>query len=145
MIYRCTNDTKYYSDKGIKVYKEWFNFELFLNYIGPMPDSKRWSIDRIDPNGNYEPGNVRWALSTTQNRNRNMFANNTSGDTGVTMRERNGNIRWIARWYDLCGKNCSKSFLNTKYEYPKLEAINYRLQMIEALNRQGADYPLNIG
>lgn len=60
---------KYYGSKGVHVCPEWLDdYEAFLAYVGPRPTSKH-SLDRIDGNGNYEPGNVRWATPTVQHRN----------------------------------------------------------------------------
>lgn len=62
-----------YGGRGIKVCPEWQNdFEAFLAHIGPKPDPEL-SIDRIDNNRGYEPGNVRWADRSTQSRNRRPF------------------------------------------------------------------------
>jgi hypothetical protein len=58
-----------YGGRGVRVCDEWrHDFAAFLAYIGlrPSPDM---SIDRIRANGNYEPGNVRWADKKTQARN----------------------------------------------------------------------------
>lgn len=61
---------KYYGDRGIKVCDRWLaDFKHFLADVGLKP-TKTHSLDRIDPNGNYEPGNVRWATPETQARNR---------------------------------------------------------------------------
>ncbi len=49
-----------YGGRGIKVCEEWMSdFGLFYAHIGPIPSQKH-EVDRIDTNGNYEPGNVRW-------------------------------------------------------------------------------------
>lgn len=76
MVKRCTNpkDKNYtsYGGRGIHVCGEWLhNFEAFYNHVTMLPNygTKGYSLDRIDNNGNYEPGNVRWASSAQQNRN----------------------------------------------------------------------------
>jgi hypothetical protein len=71
---RCFNNKhkhwKDYGGRGITMCEEWKNdFVKFFNYIGPAP-SKKHTIDRFPNNdGNYEPGNVRWATMTEQRRN----------------------------------------------------------------------------
>ena len=59
-----------YGGRGISVCREWRDsFECFLLCVGARPTSKH-SIDRFPNNdGNYEPGNVRWATKTEQDRN----------------------------------------------------------------------------
>lgn len=55
-----------YGAKGIRMCDEWReSFEAFIEYIKPRPN-KKYSLDRIDPHGNYEPGNVRWATVQQQ-------------------------------------------------------------------------------
>lgn len=72
---RCcdTKATAYprYGGRGVKVAPEWLHdFEAFLRDVGPRP-SPNHSIDRHpDSDGDYRPGNVRWATRTEQNRNR---------------------------------------------------------------------------
>ena len=59
--YRCTNPNnsafRDYGARGIEFRFE--SFEQFLEHLGPKPDPK-WDLDRIDNEGHYEPGNVRW-------------------------------------------------------------------------------------
>jgi hypothetical protein len=78
MIDRCTNRRnaawRYYGGRGIRVCKRWLaSFPAFLADVGPRPSPER-SIDRIDNDGNYEPGNVRWATRIEQNRNKRQRA-----------------------------------------------------------------------
>lgn len=72
MISRCNNrrNDHYsdYGDRGIKVCDRWLKFENFLEDIGKKPTPK-CEIDRVDNNGNYEPGNCQWVLSEQNSRN----------------------------------------------------------------------------
>lgn len=59
-----------YAGRGVSVCPQWVdNFEQFYADVGPAPTDKH-TVDRIDVDGNYEPGNVRWATQAEQNLNR---------------------------------------------------------------------------
>lgn len=70
---RCTTPTNpdypNYGGRGIKMCDRWLNdFAAFLADMGPRPSSAH-TLDRIDVNRDYEPGNCRWAVSAVQSRN----------------------------------------------------------------------------
>ena len=80
-----------YGARGIEMYQPWVrSFKKFINYVTILPDYAvnnlgcgGISLDRIDNDGNYEPGNLRWADSHLQAVNQRMNPRNTSGYTGV--------------------------------------------------------------
>ena len=79
---RCENPNdksyKNYGGRGIHFCNEWRDFENFYNWsinngykYEPIESGKnKWSIDRIDNDGNYEPNNCRWATDTIQSQNK---------------------------------------------------------------------------
>jgi hypothetical protein len=71
MVARCRNPKNaaypYYGGRGIKVCRRWLTFENFHADMAPRPDGL--TLDRIDNNGDYEPGNCRWTDWKTQRTN----------------------------------------------------------------------------
>lgn len=79
MLDRCTNPNHpkfaLYGGRGITVCPEWLNFERFLADIAVLGQCPpECSIDRIDNDRGYEPGNVRWASMEEQLANRRSYA-----------------------------------------------------------------------
>lgn len=79
MIQRCfnSNATKFYNygGRGITVSERWLVFQNFLDDMGIRPDDM--TLDRFpNMNGNYEPGNVRWATIEEQNNNTRQCVSN---------------------------------------------------------------------
>lgn len=98
MIYRSRNpnapNSRYYSEKGVTVCRRWLeSFENFLADVALRP-SPQHSLDRYpNPDGNYEPGNVRWATAKQQAQNRR----------GTILLTLNNETRPQAEWEDLYG------------------------------------------
>ena len=109
-----------YGGRGITMYESWVhNVKLFCDYVQALPNygMKGYSIDRIDNNGNYEPGNLRWTTRHIQNTNQNKKKTNTSGYTGV-IRSYSIKNPWIVQI-----RINRKSICLGRYKTPKEAAI----------------------
>jgi hypothetical protein len=63
-------DRRNYQERGIMICEEWQkSFQAFFDHIGPKP-GPGYLLDRIDNDGNYEPGNVKWSTSKESAQNR---------------------------------------------------------------------------
>jgi hypothetical protein len=72
MLQRCLNPNQVgfykWGGRGIRVCIRWITFEFFLEDMGIRPIGQ--TLERIDNDGHYEPGNVKWATPSEQQRNR---------------------------------------------------------------------------
>lgn len=83
-------DYKYYGGKGVVICQEWLDdFISFYDWSINNGWVKGLTIDRINPNGNYEPSNCRYVPMTVQyNNKRRIMSTNTSGYRGVYYNEK---------------------------------------------------------
>jgi hypothetical protein len=113
---RCynKNNEKYknYGGRGIKVCQRWLNsFENFLEDMGKRPEG-RYSIDRIDVNGNYEPDNCRWATDLEQ-------MNNTTTNKLITYKEKTQTLSQWARELNIDADIISQRLIRDKWSVEK--------------------------
>jgi hypothetical protein len=106
--YREKNqDYHHYGGRGIKVCDRWLGADGFVNFLADMGvRPKSMTIDRLDPNGNYEPSNCRWATRQEQTDNRRE----TRRYEGKVIRE----------WASILGMNYG-SLKSTADRYKSLE------------------------
>lgn len=105
MLKRCykPNAHRYerYGGRGIRVCDRWRSFENFLADMGSKP-SPKYSLDRINNDGNYEPSNCRWSSLQRQSRNKSTSR----------MLDFNGKSMCVADWADEVG--IKRSVLNDR-------------------------------
>lgn len=117
MIERCYKHTnigyRNYGARGIKVCEAWkTSFESFVADMGSRP-SLDHSVDRIDNDGDYEPGNCRWATPKEQRRN--------ARDNRVL--EFRGIRKCVSEWADELGMTDDVILKRLKYGWSVEEAL----------------------
>jgi len=120
MISRCEYgnrpDFEHYGGRGISVCQRWRDsFEDFLADMGDRP-FPRATLERINVNGNYEPGNVRWATQKEQTRNKRN--NRLVTISGVT--------KTVAEWAEESGVSQKLLLQRINNGWPLEEAISPR-------------------
>ncbi len=107
---RCQRPThcsfKDYGERGISFSAEFENIHTWIEYVLSLDDAEKegYSIDRIDNNGNYERGNLRWSSKSTQTQNtRLLHRHNKTGYRGVSIIKKAKNKKFLAT-YKIKGK-----------------------------------------
>ena len=107
MMDRCyrtqSANYKFYGGRGIAVCTEWHDIEVFEKWCAESGHRKGLSLDRIDPDGDYCPGNCRWTSSKEQ-------ANNRRNTVYI---EHNGERKTISQWADTLGMK--RSTISDRY------------------------------
>lgn len=117
MIRRC-EDPLYkeygnYGGRGIKVCQRWrHSFSSFYEDIGQRPDPK-YTIDRVNNDGDYEPGNVRWATQKQQQTNKRT--NHLIAYRGETLP--------VSVWAERCRISTEAVISRLKHGWPVKEAL----------------------
>ena len=140
---RCTNPKHQrcldYGGRDIQ-----FNFSSlkeWLDYMGPRPLG--YEMDRINNNGHYEKGNLRWTDFSTQQKNKRTYKSNSSGLKGVNW------ISTVNKWIARCNnnKNGKRDYLYVGQDF--FEACCKRLSWesnsstIQIRNRRGKSFKCN--
>lgn len=118
---RCGKKGGY--EEHISYCKEWEDFRNFLRDMGECP--KGLSLDRIDPHGNYEPSNCRWADMRTQQNNRTNNRRFEYNGENLTLAQ-------LARKYEISRSNLANKVYCKKMSIK--DAIGY---LISKKNSQG--------
>lgn len=122
---RCTNPKaasyRHYGGRGISVCERWSSFANFLADMGPRPPGM--SIDRYpDNDGNYEPGNCRWATNREQSNNRRI----------TRFAEHEGQRKPISEWARELGANYDVLFQRIRQKGYSLEEATATLRRFGA-------------
>jgi hypothetical protein len=110
---RADNVTHYsrYAGRGISVCERWESFPNFLADMGEAPDGM--SLDRIDNDRGYEPGNCRWATPKMQQRNTRLNVNYTI----------DGETKCFTAWCEHFGLHKNTVLQRLRYGWPPEKAF----------------------
>lgn len=110
---KCGNYPNY-GARGIRFCERWRSFENFAADMGPRPTNARYTLERINNNGNYEPTNCRWATYKEQLRNRR---NNRL----MTFR---GETHCVTEWAEILGISVGLIRSRLKYKWTDERALS---------------------
>ena len=124
IISRCYNENNnrysVYGEKGINVCNEWLSDKKkFFDWAFNNGYSENLTIDRIDPNGNYEPSNCRWVSCKVQ-------ANNKTNNRII---EFDGQSHTLAEWSDITGITVSTLWARLKRGWSVEDTLTKRIRV----------------
>lgn len=126
MISRCTNPKnsgyKNYGERGITVCKEWLNsFDAFYDHVRQLEHYKEkgYSLDRINNDLGYFPGNIRWATRNQQSRNKSI-------NRIITF---NGESKCLTEWAEQIGIHTTTLHLRLKHGWTIERALTTKLKI----------------
>jgi hypothetical protein len=132
MVSRCVARGTRYSARGVTVCERWRqSFDAFLRDMGERP-SRAHSIDRIDNDGHYEPGNCRWATAKEQ-------ANHRRTSHLVTL---DGRTQTVAQWADELGLKYMTVYHRIERGWPPERALVSSMRHTRQIRWRGEERSL---
>lgn len=120
-----------YGGRGISICEEWRNsFESFYEWAIHNGYSDELTIDRIDNNGNYEPGNCRWVDIKTQ-------SNNKSNNRLITV---NGETHTVSEWAELLNSRPQTIFERLRRGWSEFNAVTIPVRTIRRKNHASTEH-----
>ncbi len=138
MIQRCVNPASpaysNYGARGITVCDRWRKFRNFLADMGCRPSSGKYTVERVNNDGNYEPTNCRWATYTEQGRNKR--SNRILTIDGKTL--------CLTEWATVSGVNPCTIHARLRKQWPARDAV-FTPPIPRSTRRWNADWRKEIG
>lgn len=147
MLNRCNDqNNSAYGGRGIKVCDEWQqDFIAFYNHVSKLEHfgEKGYSLDRINFNGNYEPGNLRWATTKEQARNKrtNVIVEYNGEEMTLQEAAERSGINYVAlkgRWK--MGIRDAELFKPLRQSLPNVEYNGEKMTLKDVAKRSGISY-----